>query len=180
MVYYTIVRRAEDTRAAKDAARAAGLSLLLPLLDLPSDTPLMKTESGCPYLKGAPGVHLSLSHAFPFTVVAVSDRPVGVDVENERGIRDPERLANRFFTEAEQDAVSSSTDPKLTTLAIWTRKEAVGKYYGDGLAAYLTTCTSTPPVETAFHEEHLSHNGFRYILTTCAHECPIFVPSVEE
>ena len=180
MVYYTVVRRDSNSRAAKDAAKAAGFSLLLPLFGLDGNTPLMKDESGRPFLEGAPKMGISCSHAYPFTVVAISNRPVGVDLETEAAIRDPERLSARFFTEEEQRALAISNDKRLTALSVWTRKEAMGKYYGDGLAAHISACTSKPPKETAFYEEQWVHENCRYILTFCAHESPSLVSFFEK
>ena len=179
MVYYTIVRRVGNDRAAKDASRRRGLEALLPLFGVPADTRMAKDELGRPCLPEYPELMISLSHADPFTAVAVGSTSVGVDLEREDRIRDPEALARRFFTARELEEVTSSPDPRRAALAVWTRKEALGKYIGTGLAENLSVCTAVPPEGAAFYTEWLEEAGVRYALTLCAKDPPTFV-AIEE
>ena len=179
MVYYTIVRRVGNDRAAKDAARKRGLEKLLPLFGVPTDTRMEKDGLGRPCLPECPALAVSLSHADPFTVVAVGSAPVGVDLEREDRIRDPEALARRFFTPREAEEVTSFPHPQRAALAVWTRKEALGKYIGTGLADTMKICTSVPPEGAAFYTEWLEEAGVRYALTLCAKDRPTFV-AIEE
>ena len=77
---------------------------------------LKRTERGKPYAEGLT-LHFSISHSGDFAAVAVSDRPIGIDIEVLRPA-DPrlsQRIGaepNRFFEE-------------------WTAKEAHFKIYGD-------------------------------------------------
>ncbi|MDO4978862.1 MAG: 4'-phosphopantetheinyl transferase superfamily protein [Candidatus Saccharibacteria bacterium] len=87
----------------------------------------MKNEYGKPYLKGNP-VFFSISHSGPYTICAISDQEIGIDLE-ENVIRD--RIVDRFFTTKEQDSVKNNPD---SFAEIWTLKEAYSKYLGTGLS----------------------------------------------
>ena len=177
MVYYTIVRRVGNDRAAKDAARAEALRRLLPRFGVPEDTPVARDGRGRIYLPDHPEIDVNFSHADPFTVAVAGTARVGVDMEAEDGIRDPEGLARRFFTPRETEAVTSSQDLRGAVLTVWTRKEAMGKYIGTGLAATMGDCTFSPPTGTSFFEETLTVGGVRYVLTVLSHEPPIRMDS---
>lgn len=66
--------------------------------------------------------YLSLSHSSDMSVCAISDMPVGVDIEKIKPIK--ERKKYRFFTDEENEYVNSSSLPQISFLEIWTRKEA--------------------------------------------------------
>lgn len=75
------------------------------------------------------GFEMSISHSAGVVAVALSDVPIGVDIEK---IRQPRiRAAKRLFTEAELAVVDSRF------WDIWTRKEAYGKAQGRGLYSKL-------------------------------------------
>ena len=55
-----------------------------------------RAENGKPYFPERPDIHFSLSHTKTHVLVAVSDKPVGVDVETVRPVRRgvPERVCS--------------------------------------------------------------------------------------
>lgn len=80
----------------------------------------------------------SLSHSGSLVAVAVSDeRTVGVDIEQRPSRVDLRALAPRFCHPREHDAADTLPSPErdLALLELWTRKEAVLKAFGIGLAA---------------------------------------------
>lgn len=90
-------------------------------------------EGGKPYLVSEPGVHFSLSHSADWAVCAISDHPVGVDIERcEPGRRD---VASRFFHKEEvrylNTLLPSARDDAFYKL--WTLKESFVKSTGRGL-----------------------------------------------
>lgn len=90
-------------------------------------------EGGKPYLVSEPGIHFSLSHSGGWAVCAVSDHPVGVDIEQcEPGRRD---VAARFFHPEEvrhlNTLLPSARDDAFYKL--WTLKESFVKTTGRGL-----------------------------------------------
>ncbi|GAB2045687.1 hypothetical protein AGATL06_21850 [Agathobaculum sp. TL06] len=90
-------------------------------------------EGGKPYLVSEPGIHFSLSHSGDWAVCAISDHPVGVDIE----WCDPNRrdIASRFFHK-EEIRYLNSLPPYARTDAfysLWTLKESFVKSTGRGL-----------------------------------------------
>jgi 4'-phosphopantetheinyl transferase len=85
---------------------------------------------------GASGLEFNVSHSGGLAVFAFSDRPLGVDLEAERPMRDLQAIAERFFSEREV-ATLRGTDESERTAAFfrcWTRKEAFLKATGEGLS----------------------------------------------
>jgi len=90
-----------------------------------------------------PGTHLeaSISHSGDVVAVAVTQAgPVGVDIE-QVGAADHADLVSTVCTGSEQRHVGTATD----FYAYWTRKEAVLKATGEGLARSMTSIEVTPP-----------------------------------
>ncbi len=97
-------------------------------------------EGGKPVLRGYPGVHFNLSHCRAAVACAVSDAPVGVDVQE---IAPVERaLARRVLTQAEYSAFLASPDPNRTFCEYWTKKESWLKRSGIGIDASLSELAS--------------------------------------
>jgi 4'-phosphopantetheinyl transferase len=101
---------------------------------------LAATAHGKPFLIGNPSharVHFNLTHSGAHALCAVADAtPVGVDLEVLRDIDDMAGLMRTVFTPTERAAVESlrTSDRRLGFFTAWTRKEAVVKARGDGLA----------------------------------------------
>ena len=95
--------------------------------------PISIAEGGKPYLVNEPGVHFSLSHSADWAVCAISDHPVGVDIERcEPGRRD---IAARFFHKDEVRYLNTLL-PSMREDAfykLWTLKESFVKSTGRGL-----------------------------------------------
>ncbi len=94
-------------------------------------------RSGRPCLDGSPG-GFSLAHTDSHCFCAVSgdDLCVGVDAEDVCG-REPDRLnaiGNRWFAAGEK-GLFAEKPVEERFLEIWTRKEALSKYLGTGIAA---------------------------------------------
>lgn len=118
-----------DTQAGgKIASRKAMISAWKDR-NLPPDAALAKTVLGKPYLKDWPDVQFNLSHSGAYGVCAISNAPVGVDVEMIRPLR--QDVAKRFFTKTEQGYLSAR--PAEEFFRLWTRKESFTKAIGKGL-----------------------------------------------
>lgn len=103
-------------------------TLLARALGLPAPPRVDKDERGKPYLPDFPGLHISISHTRGAAAVALSDAPVGVDVEPAgRTLHD--WFPARFFTEAER-ALAACPE---AVIEVWTRKEALLKRDGRGI-----------------------------------------------
>ncbi|WP_369390536.1 4'-phosphopantetheinyl transferase superfamily protein [Streptomyces sp. CG1] len=92
---------------------------------------------------------ISISHSSGLGLLAVADRPTGVDVERVR--RMPvEDLARRAFSPAEADrvcALPEGPERLRSFLRGWTRKEAVLKGVGTGIATDLKAVEVRPLLE---------------------------------
>lgn len=91
-------------------------------------------EAGRPAIAGD-GRYLSISHSGDTVAVAISDTPVGIDVERLRPVE--ERLVNYVCTPAERQFVLTAADDERTRrfFAVWTAKEALFKRDGGSLRA---------------------------------------------
>lgn len=78
----------------------------------------------------------NLSHSGEFALLAAAlGAPLGVDIEEKRPLKDLEQVAERFFSPAERSVLAKADEPSEDLFfAIWTRKEAVIKTLGHGLA----------------------------------------------
>lgn len=101
------------------------------------------TEQGKPLLASHPELFFSLSHSGNRAVCLLSDKPIGVDIENknrsllEKGREERlMRVVGRSFNVQEYIEYMSASEEKRRELFLkyWTRKEAVSKAEGKGLA----------------------------------------------
>ena len=100
-----------------------------------SDVSLRVGKNGKPYAENI-DAEFSISHSGNVVVCAVSDKPVGIDIEKIRDVN--ESVARRLFTEDERDYVFRDGDfSKERFFEIWTRKEAYVKMMGEGLSYFL-------------------------------------------
>jgi len=107
----------------------------------PTEIELERNSFGKPRLRGRPGVHFNIAHCRRAVVVLVADRPVGVDVEFVRQGPEFSRIAERFFTAKEAEALRNCP-AHLQAEAFfrcWTRKEAFIKASGEGFARGLAS-----------------------------------------
>lgn len=82
-------------------------------------------------------VRFSVSHSHDLALVAITrQRDIGIDVEKIRDDMEHETLARRFFSESEYAALQYYNGPERLRafFAVWTRKEAVVKAQGGGIA----------------------------------------------
>ena len=99
-----------------------------------NDLSICRTPGGKPYFASR-DLFFSISHAKDTVAVALSDTPVGIDIEFIDGRRDILSLSRRFFAPDEHNAISESNSPLDDFFALWTKKEALAKITGEGLAA---------------------------------------------
>jgi 4'-phosphopantetheinyl transferase len=98
------------------------------------------TANGKPHLAGdAPALRFNLSHSNALFLCAVSSHcEVGVDVERMGAMpeADAAAIVERFFTEGEKSAYQTAANGQkdLAFYKLWTRKEAIAKCSGWGIA----------------------------------------------
>lgn len=129
------------------------LSAVYPELDT-SKPEFGYTAQGKPFLLARPDLHFSISHTKNAILVAISDAPIGVDIEAFRSpsaaliARTMNATEQAAITAAAASAASAATaataatpsglleppgTPEALFSAIWTRKEAVLKLRGTGI-----------------------------------------------
>ena len=110
-------------------AGALGIEpLAVPILEGPHGKPSLAPDR-------RPALGFNVSHSGErFVIAAAVGMAPGVDVERVRPHRDLSSLARRFFSPAEQEEVAAAPDPLRAFYRVWTRKEAVIKADGRGVA----------------------------------------------
>lgn len=89
-------------------------------------------EHGKPYLKEYPDIHFSLSHCRQAVACAVSDSPVGIDIESIRSYKP--MLAAYVLSEADLQEVMQAERPDVEFIKRWTQKESFVKLTGQGIS----------------------------------------------
>ena len=92
-------------------------------------------RNGKPVLRDHPRIHFSLSHCRAAVACAVSDREVGVDVQDIAPVSD--KLAKRVLTGEEYAAFKAAGDPARHFCEVWTVKESYLKKTGQGIGVDL-------------------------------------------
>ena len=90
-------------------------------------------DYGAPYIEGGP--HFSISHCKRGIAVAVSENPIGIDIEVIRTFS-PD-LMRKTMNEDEQLRITSSAIPEVEFIRFWTQKEALLKLQGTGIISDL-------------------------------------------
>ena len=90
---------------------------------------LEEDASGKPFLPHSP-LFVSLSHSGSFVAAAAADRPVGIDLQEKRMIR--EGVLRRWYSHAEREWIDAG-DAGERAIRLWTMKEAYAKLKGTGI-----------------------------------------------
>jgi 4'-phosphopantetheinyl transferase len=124
----------------------------------PSRIALLRTCPACggphgkPHLKpSSPPIEFSVSHAGEVVLAAFAwCSPIGVDVENVRFDMQVDELMPQTLTAREISELDASCSHRCVVcfLTYWTRKEAILKATGDGLAMPMAAFSVTPPHQT--------------------------------
>ena len=91
-------------------------------------------EQGKPQIVNSPK-KFNLSHSGDYVVCGVSNGEVGVDIQ--KWVPYKERTAERFFAKEEWELLQEKDEQERTELfyRLWSRKEAYGKYTGQGIGS---------------------------------------------
>lgn len=127
-----------ESAPGRELAQVALREILGSYLARPASALDIRTRpGGKPYLE-AGGLEFNLSHCADLALVAVTTgMAVGIDVETERHVEDPLRLARRVLTPEELVLLESrqGADRLACFLDFWTRMEARQKAVGHGIFA---------------------------------------------
>lgn len=126
--------------------------------------PLITGPHGKPELKDG-SLFFSLSHTGDGILCAVSDSPVGADLERRRAHERYEALIRRCFCDAERAYLAASSEPDDTFTELWTKKESYIKLLGHGLSLPLQSfCVLDGSLPVRFYHERRGDNH----ITVCA------------
>jgi 4'-phosphopantetheinyl transferase len=89
-------------------------------------------EYGKPYLENGP--YFSISHCKEGIAVAVSEHPIGIDIESIRHVDDD--LVSRVMNNQELAQIVSTKEPPRIFTRLWTQKEAIVKAQGTGITSF--------------------------------------------
>ena len=121
-------QKAERIINKNEALLSATAGLMMKeVLGITEDGMVKFGEHGKPFLEHGPC--FSISHSRRYSVLAVSENDIGIDIEMHEALN--EHIARRCFTEEEQEFSKLSTE---NFLRIWTAKEAVLKFLGTGFS----------------------------------------------
>ena len=147
-----------DVLARTEICRATGLSNRQ--LDFAAN------EYGKPFLTNNPHIHYNISHAGHYIACAVTDEPVGIDIELIKPI--DMKIAERFFTPDEAGYIYKAQQSHRF-YEIWTKKESRIKWEGKGLSKPLPSFSVFDPIECkhlAYHEVFCNDEAICHVCST--------------
>lgn len=129
-------QKIKDLRFGRDKRLSLGVECLLRIAlsnEGWTDFEYQYDSNGKPYIKG--NLFVNWSHSGEMAICAISNRPVGCDVE----IIKPAKLnlAKKYFTENENKLLENDADTMFCR--IWSAKESFIKFTGLGLRQHLKT-----------------------------------------
>ena len=128
-----------------------------------SNPAIAYTDKGKPYLPDHLDIHFNISHCPQGCVCAVSDKPIGVDIQDIRPFS--QDIANRCCSTEELLLLTQAADPAACFTQMWAMKECYLKMTGEGIAQ------SLPAIDTtgAYSAIHTTYINNCYIAVSDAH-----------
>lgn len=104
---------------------------------LPDSISFMKEKGNKPFIKDYP-LHFNISHTSEAFAFVISDKSAGIDLENIQRRIGTATFMNASFNPAERRFITACTgETKERLFLLWTRKEALLKALGTGIASDL-------------------------------------------
>lgn len=122
---------------SKRLSLGAGILLVNALKEHGLINPMVEAaENGKPYITGEDGAFFNLSHSGEVAVCAFSDEEVSIDVERNKDFS--ESLIDYVFDKREirviRDRATDKDSENAMLTSLWTIKESLMKYHGQGLS----------------------------------------------
>lgn len=122
------------------------------------DAPVFEYDAnGKPSILGHPEIFFNLSHCRKAVACVVADSPVGIDVEET--CRFSDSIARYTLDDEEYESVVKSDNPSQAFIRLWTMKEALLKYTGEGLRRDIKTVLRLSPANKVEFLTEL-HDGY--------------------
>jgi 4'-phosphopantetheinyl transferase len=114
----------------------------------PSVLDFIEDKEGKPRLVDPGRWDFNVSHAGDYVVVAVDERPVGVDLEMIREVREMAAIVQRYFHRDEAAAWATLAEPlcEEAFFVLWSAREAAMKCVGLGLAGGMEITRVEPTI----------------------------------
>ena len=118
-------------------------------------------ENEKPYLRNYPEIFFNISHCKYGVVCAISQKEVGIDIEGIESYDD--EVAKYISNEEEYNNLIHSKNPGVEFCKLWTVKESVLKFTGQGI------CTDLKSVLPNGHVtfKTLCSGDEKYVITVC-------------
>ena len=143
-----------------DFIKRMSISDILKEIQHPQDFTYNYGQNGKPYFVNLP-IYFNLSHSGDYVLCAVADSEVGADIQQMSDI-DYWKTAERFFQKEEvamMRQLPTEEEQKRFFYKLWARKEAYGKYTGEGVAKALSVDMINFPEDTLW-EEYENLDGY--------------------
>ena len=142
----------DTPRDKKEREHLAGINLCKDMIRKyfgDEDPKFMLNDFGKPFVDKE-GIFFNISHSKGRVACAVSDTPVGIDIEKltEKSDTDIKNFAKRYFVENEIALLEKEEYSALAFYKIWTKKEAYSKMLGSALSRNLKIDTTTLDIDT--------------------------------
>ena len=106
-------------------------NLLKDLIDNYDSIEFYYNDYGKPYIKNS-DIYFNVSHSFLYVIAVVSEKEIGIDIENIRPVYD--ELIDFIATKKEKEYIySKDVDKETRVFEIYTLKEAYFKMLGTGI-----------------------------------------------
>ncbi len=122
---------------SKRLSLGAGILLVNALKEQGMINPMIESsENGKPLIIGEDGAYFNLSHSGEVAVCAFSDDEVGIDVERNKEFSDSltEYVFDKREIRAIRDRATDKDSENAMFTSLWTIKESLMKYHGQGLS----------------------------------------------
>lgn len=123
--------------------------------------------NNAPYIENS-NLHISISHTNNLVAVAISNNPIGIDIEDRE--RKQLQLSHKFTTEQEKkwiDSCKTIEEKQLTAEVIWSAKEAIYKLANIKGLLFESEIEITPFIpqsESNFKASYLDKNTTNHLL----------------
>ena len=119
------------------------------------------SKNGKPYLTEYPEIHFNISHCPKGCICAVSDREIGVDIQDVRPFS--WNVAKQVCCENELKLLHSSDDKDKMFTQIWAMKESILKLSGMGIAGMMK-------IDVTVHEREIKFFWIQNCAVSVANE----------
>ena len=118
-------------------------------------------EHGKPSIVGHPEIFFNLSHCKEAAICAISERPIGVDVESVRSFNDS--LVHYTMNDDEIREIEAAEDRAVAFIQLWTKKEAALKLIGTGISKDMKQVL----LQKGLHFETFTDKQQRFVYSVC-------------